>query len=101
MTSSNLAHGFSDATTILHCRLRVARQRQIASLAIHYWSASALTGDLHRSPAWSGNTGVTIADAIAGCGFRFRPLARQDFGSLSGMAMLPRIIAAPALLEAA
>jgi hypothetical protein len=37
-------------------------------------------------------TGVTIADASVGC-FRLRPRLRQVFGSTSGMAMRPRIIA--------
>jgi hypothetical protein len=44
--------------------------------------------------------GVTITDAIAGWGRRFRSSARRVFGSRSGMAMLPRIIVA-ALYSAA
>jgi hypothetical protein len=39
--------------------------------------------------------GVTIAEANAGCArVRFRPRERQVFGSTSGMAIRPRIIAA-------
>jgi hypothetical protein len=39
--------------------------------------------------------GVTIAEASTGCvRFFLRPRLRQVFGSTSGIAMLPRIIAA-------
>jgi len=55
------------------------------------WTGSVIQA-VHRAPpllwCW-----VTTAAAMAGCCFRFRPLASQDFGSRSGMAMRPFIMA--------
>ena len=49
-------------------------------------SLSRITGPFTR---FFIRAGVTIAEAMAGCLRFLRPRLRQDFGSLSGMAMLP------------